>query len=71
MDRLNTKTHYKQYTNSDINNAITQINFYKMTVHQASSIFKIPLRTLYSKINKNKHLEPLVIIKEEPKILFY
>ena len=51
MPSNNTKK-YKNYTHSDMNNALINIKTRRMTVMNASKTFKIPRRTLYDRIKK-------------------
>ena len=71
---------YKNYTQSDMTNALINIKSRIMSVSNASKIFKIPQRTLYDRIKKlqieeytrcdtaniESFLEPEIIIEEKP-----
>ncbi|MGL5961443.1 MAG: hypothetical protein ACRCZ0_05765 [Cetobacterium sp.] len=64
---------YKNYTHSDMTNALINIKTRRMSVMNASKMFKIPQRTLYDRIKKTfcttnieSFLEPEIIIEEKP-----
>ena len=66
---------YRNYTESDMTNALINIKTRRMSVMNASKTFKIPQRTLYYRIKKTleeekyTNIEPEIIIEEKPYLI--